>query len=422
MEKQLTFTTDQKSLIYNRFVAPQNGTKEESDQFIEICETFGLNPLLNDIVFQKYGNRVNFITTRDGLLRVATKQPGYVGAPNANVVKEGDTFKFKPSEGEVYHEFGAKRGKILGAYAVMKHAKHNPVAVFVDFDEYYNANSGLKNSRSGKPNVWDTMPSAMIVKVAEVFVLRRQFPLGGLYTREEMSLENDDYSSGENTMNKENNQNASQRVDAQKANNNNSTRNQQQNNQQNNMEEQTEAFLVKEQVDELNTIVNEIAKIRNVEPQKIMAVLGKPLVGFKASEFDSVKQKLMGWLEKAKANANETSTHNQPETQPMEQGNTQQPNAQQRQQVPQQEENQPSQTNGTEFVLVKKEVDQTPSGAEFVRVYTQENKNPFFARSPETVKIVSAMNDGESFVAETEEVNGFTFLTSVAPKNVNQSA
>ena len=36
------------------------------------------------------------------------------------------------------------------------------------------------------------MPSAMIQKIAEVFVLRRQFPLGGLYTREEMSLEEND--------------------------------------------------------------------------------------------------------------------------------------------------------------------------------------------------------------------------------------
>ena len=32
----------------------------------------------------------------------------------------------------------------------------------------------------------------MIQKIAEVFVLRRQFPLGGLYTREEMSLEEND--------------------------------------------------------------------------------------------------------------------------------------------------------------------------------------------------------------------------------------
>src|SRR5690625_340265 len=193
MEKAFTFSSEQKMLVWSRFVQPAGGTQEEADHFIEVCETFGLNPLLNDIVFQRFntknGPKTQFITTRDGLLRVATFQPGYVGAPNANVVREGDDFEFIPSKGEVHHKFGQKRGNIIGAYAVMRHEKFNPVAVFVDFLEYFNANSGLANNR--KANTWDSMPSAMIQKIAEVFVLRRQFPLGGLYTREEMSLEED---------------------------------------------------------------------------------------------------------------------------------------------------------------------------------------------------------------------------------------
>nr|WP_246880531.1 RecT family recombinase [Sporosarcina sp. 6E9] len=183
-------------MIWNRFVQPAKGTQEEANHFIEVCETFGLNPLLGDIVFQRYetknGPNTSFITTRDGLLRVATTQEGYVGPPNANVVREGDTFEFIPSEGSVRHEFGQKRGPILGAYAVMHHKRFRPVAVFVDFQEYFQANSGEINSRYNNKNVWDKMPSAMIQKIAEVFVLRRQFPLGGLYTREEMSLEEND--------------------------------------------------------------------------------------------------------------------------------------------------------------------------------------------------------------------------------------
>ncbi|WP_171046230.1 RecT family recombinase [Lentibacillus cibarius] len=193
MEKAIQFTEKEKSLIWSRFIQPVNGSDEEAQHFIEMCENFGLNPLLGDVVFQRYetkrGAKTQFITTRDGLLRVATRQPGYVGPPNANVVKEGDDFEFLPSEGDVKHKFGTKRGKIIGAYAIMKHKKHHPVAVFVDFDEYYNANSGKVNSKYGNPNVWDTLPSAMIVKIAETFVLRRQFPLGGLYTQEEMGLE-----------------------------------------------------------------------------------------------------------------------------------------------------------------------------------------------------------------------------------------
>lgn len=201
MEKVLSFTNEQKSLIWNRFVQPTKGTQEEANHFIEVCEIFGLNPLLGDIVFQRYESKngpvTSFITTRDGLLRVATTQDGYVGPPVANVVREGDKFEFIPSEGSVRHEFGQKRGQILGAYAVMHHKRFRPVAVFVDFQEYFQANSGELNNRYGNKNVWDKMPSAMIQKIAEVFVLRRQFPLGGLYTREEMSFEeNDDGNNG----------------------------------------------------------------------------------------------------------------------------------------------------------------------------------------------------------------------------------
>lgn len=191
MSKVLSFSQEQKSLIWNRFVQPNGGTQEEAKHFVEVCEIFGLNPLVGDIVFQKYetrqGPRTNFITTRDGLLRVAARQPDYIGAPVANVVREGDRFEFMPSEGSVKHEFGQKRGKILGAYAVLFHKRFRPVSVFVDFEEYFKANSSATNG--GKPNTWDKMPSAMIQKVAEVFVLRRQFPLGGLYTREEMGVE-----------------------------------------------------------------------------------------------------------------------------------------------------------------------------------------------------------------------------------------
>lgn len=201
MEKALTFSKKQKSLVWQRFVQPNGGTEEEAKHFIEVCETFGLNPLLGDVVFQRYetrqGPRTNFITTRDGLLRIASQQKDYVGAPVSNVVREGDEFEFIPSEGNVKHKFGKKRGKILGAYAILKHRRFHPVSVFVDFDEYFKANA---RSQGGKSPIWDTMPSAMIQKVAEVFVLRRQFPLGGLYTAEEMGLDDVEDGGGGNEV------------------------------------------------------------------------------------------------------------------------------------------------------------------------------------------------------------------------------
>lgn len=194
MDKKIKFTQDEKALIWSRFVHPKKGTEDEADHYISYCEQFGMNPLLNDIVFNRFESKngpvAQFIATRDGLLRLATQQSDYVGPPNAAVVKEGDEFEFLPSEGAVRHKFGSKRGKILGAYAILKHKRFNPVATFVDFDEYFQANSGVATTQKGNKNTWDKMPSAMIVKVAEVFVLKRQFPLGGIQTQEEMGMEN----------------------------------------------------------------------------------------------------------------------------------------------------------------------------------------------------------------------------------------
>ncbi len=48
-KKVLNFTDEQKSLIWERFVAPHRGTNAALYHFIEVCETFGLNPILNDI-------------------------------------------------------------------------------------------------------------------------------------------------------------------------------------------------------------------------------------------------------------------------------------------------------------------------------------------------------------------------------------
>jgi phage recombination protein Bet len=194
MEKAFVFSQEQRSLIWSRFVGPNGGTQEEARHFVEVCETFGLNPLLGDIVFQKYEtkqeSRTNFITTRDGLLRIAAQHPDYIGAPCAAEVREGDEFEFIPSEGNVRHVFGQKRGKIIGAYAVIYHKRFRPCKVFVNFEEYFKANARSQrgNGKGGSP-ICDALPTAMIIKVAEVFVLRRQFPLGGLYTAEEMGLE-----------------------------------------------------------------------------------------------------------------------------------------------------------------------------------------------------------------------------------------
>lgn len=176
MEKKIQFTSEQKSIIWNRFIAPAEGTAEEARHFVDYCETLGLNPLIGDIVFQRYKSggqlRARFVETRDGLLKMATRHPDFVGPPISNVVREGDEFEFNPTEGSVRHKYGITRGMILGAYSVLCHRHYRPHAVWVDFDEYFHTNA---KSQGGISRFWDERPCSMIQKVAECISIRRLF-------------------------------------------------------------------------------------------------------------------------------------------------------------------------------------------------------------------------------------------------------
>jgi phage recombination protein Bet len=186
MEKLIKFNQEQLNMV-RHLVALEKGTEMEFKLFVEYCETVGLNPIMRQIMFQKreskYGPRWYPLTTRDGYLWKARTSNDFIGGPRAGVVREGDEFGFDNVTGLVNHQFGAKRGNILGAWAVMKHKRYEPASTFVEFKEYSDA--GANNP------VWRSNPTAMIQKVAEVFVMRRQFPVDGLYTVEEFGVNAD---------------------------------------------------------------------------------------------------------------------------------------------------------------------------------------------------------------------------------------
>lgn len=159
----------------------QDATEEELALFLYMASRYGLDPLLREIYFAKIPKRKGgkpeptYIVSRDGYLKVAMKNPEYQGL-NSFVVREGDVFEIDAERGKVIHRFGTKRGKILGAWAIAYRKGYTPCVAFVDFKEY-------ENHRS---SAWQKYPSAMIQKVAEVFVLRRQFNISGIYIREEL--------------------------------------------------------------------------------------------------------------------------------------------------------------------------------------------------------------------------------------------
>lgn len=175
--------------LIRRTIAPPDATEDELALYLRLCHTYALDPFRRELVMVKrrrrtpdgsYESSPIFITTRDGYLRAAQRDPGYAGIMSA-AVHENDHFEFDVENQKIIHRFGKDRGKLIGAWAVAYHKQRPPVMAYVPLAEYYNPNS----------DTWKTHPSAMICKVAEVYVLRRQFNLTGIVAREEIELDLD---------------------------------------------------------------------------------------------------------------------------------------------------------------------------------------------------------------------------------------
>lgn len=187
MEKVIQFSEEQKSLIWSTKVAPVNGTGDEARAFVEVCEEYGLNPLQGDIVFSryetKYGPRVSYLITRDGLLKHAHRQSDYVSI-NAGVVRQNDVFEFDVNNEVVIHKFGAERGQVIGAWCVLKTKTRGNILEFADYQEY-------KNALGSKNDLWNKMPSSMIKKTAQANAIKTAFPLGVNFATEDDVIEYD---------------------------------------------------------------------------------------------------------------------------------------------------------------------------------------------------------------------------------------
>lgn len=175
----------------------------ELEMFLHLAKQYNLDPLNKEIWFikrakkQKIGNNWDYprlpsgevdytgaettiMTSRDGYLKIAHQHPEFTEL-NSMEIRENDDFHYNALTKEIRHNITAKRGRITGAWAMCKRADMAPAFIHVDFMEYKNA--------VGKSQTWDKYPSAMIRKIAEVIVLKRQFNISGLVTQEEMQSE-----------------------------------------------------------------------------------------------------------------------------------------------------------------------------------------------------------------------------------------
>lgn len=160
----------------------KDSTDEELYMFLQIASMYNLNPFMKEIWFVKNKDGSFMImTSRDGYLKIAKQNPNFSKCQSM-AVYENDDFEVEMTLGEVtniHHKFKqSERGKLLGAYAILKTNDHNALISYMAYKEY------AKNTP-----VWRSYPSAMIRKVAENDVLKRFADINGIQTVEDAPTE-----------------------------------------------------------------------------------------------------------------------------------------------------------------------------------------------------------------------------------------
>jgi hypothetical protein len=118
-----------------------------------------LDPLMRQLYFIKYGEKVSYVTSIDGYRIIAHRTNDFAGidAPSFEYDKNGNVSRCTIN--------------------VYRKSSERPFSATVSMKEY---NSGR--------NQWRSMPETMLAKVAEAHALRKAFPqdLSGIYTQDEM--------------------------------------------------------------------------------------------------------------------------------------------------------------------------------------------------------------------------------------------
>lgn len=168
------YTREQIETIKN--TVAKGATDSELQMFMHVAQTYGLDPFLKEIFYSDKMHTI--ITSRDGYLKAAQRDPEFEGIQSMAVC-ENDDFEIDVVAGTVKHAFGkGSRGKVIGAWAICSRKDRKPVISYASYDEYNQNNT-----------IWSKYKSAMCCKVAEVFALKRQFGISGLVTQEEIEVE-----------------------------------------------------------------------------------------------------------------------------------------------------------------------------------------------------------------------------------------
>lgn len=176
--------------IIKDYLVNGNGdiTDQEAVMFLNLCKYQHINPFLREAYLIKFGSQpATMVVGKDFFVKRARNNPdckGFVAGiividKEGNVSEREGTFKL-PSE------------TLVGGWAkVYVKGFEKPISTSVTVEEY------IGTTKDGAPNSnWTKRPATMIRKVALAQALREAFPdnFGGLYTAEELNVDDTELS------------------------------------------------------------------------------------------------------------------------------------------------------------------------------------------------------------------------------------
>lgn len=177
---------DSKSIALIKSTVAKGATDAEQMMFLELAARYDLDPFAKEIWCAKTPGKngsagsVMIIVARDGLLKIANRDPLFRGLVG-DVVRANDQFiKEQGADGEVrvtHNVQGTpeKRGAIVGAWAVVHRTGKLPTYFYAPIEEYRPKSEAKRNY-----SPWGAQESAMILKCAEAMALRKAFSISGV--------------------------------------------------------------------------------------------------------------------------------------------------------------------------------------------------------------------------------------------------
>ncbi len=154
--------SDEQKQVLKDTVA-QGTTDTQLTYFLNVALSQDLDPFKKEVWCILYNGKLTIQTGRDGLLKIAKRDPTFDRIQSAEV-REGDDFRMDAITGQIEHRLTTKRGAILGAWAMITRKDGVKLTKYVTFSEYYD----------GSSPVWKEYPTPLICKCAES-VLCKQF-------------------------------------------------------------------------------------------------------------------------------------------------------------------------------------------------------------------------------------------------------